>query len=50
MNNKYLSKQCSIDSLCKNGRTRLNLNEIELETYLANCVYIEELEEEHKTK
>ena len=37
---------CSIDLGRKNGKTRLQLNEIELEDYLENCVYIDDIEEE----
>lgn len=44
--NKYKSRKCSIEASTKMGQTRLTMNSTELETFLEECVYSDDDEEE----
>lgn len=46
--NKYKARKCSIESSSKHGQTRLNLNNIDVENFLDECVYIEEEKNEEQ--
>lgn len=44
--NKYKTRKCSIETSAKQGRTRLHLSNLDVESFLDDCVYTDEDKEE----